>query len=241
MKNASHKNEEEQNIQNAVDSFSATKSIPPWFKQWLKPEYSVLQYIIYTLGCVFFSFGANNFIASHLGTDPLDVFALGMMKHLPVTVGIVQGGVAAIMLTIWAVWNKRLPILSPFFTFFFCGTLIDIWMALDASAFLGLSPYPLMSLGVFLCAFGSSFIIMSGIGIRPIDLVAISMMQKWKFPFWLAKGIIEMALLASGWILGGPVGIGTLAFFIFVGWMIQPLMIMNVRLFKIKNYGLASN
>jgi uncharacterized protein len=231
--------EDARRIQSAVDSFSATKSIPPWFKLWLKPDYSGMQYLVYVLGCVLFSFGANNFIASHLGTDPLDVFALGLMKHLPITVGIAQGGFAALMLTIWAYWNKRLPILSPFVTFFFCGTLIDIWMHLQAADILQLTPYPLMILGVFLCAFGSSLIIMSGIGIRPIDLLAITMMQKLRFPFWLAKGIIELGLLLTGWLLGGPIGVGTLAFFVFVGWMIQPIMLLNVKVLRLKNHGLS--
>lgn len=235
------KNQQEmKQIDSAVETFAGAESIPFRLKAWLTPHYIASQYIGYLIGCILFSFGANFFIASHLGTDPLDVFALGLMKHLPITVGIAQGGFAALMLFLWALWNKRLPIVSPFITFFLCGSLIDLWMYTKVADHFYLAAYPMMMMGVLLCAFGSSLIIMSGIGIRPIDLIAITMMQKLRFPFWFAKGIIEMSLLIIGWILDGPVGIGTLFFFIFVGWMIQPLMLMKVRFFKMRNYGLSA-
>ena len=52
-----------------------------------------------------------------------------------------------------------------------------------------------MLTGVLLCAYGSSYIIMSGIGIRAMDLVAITMVQRWKAPFWVWKTVLELCLL----------------------------------------------
>lgn len=219
---------------------------PHWFIEWIRPNFKARQIAIYVIGCVLFSFGANFFIYSKLGTDPLDVFSLGLVKHVSfMSVGIAQGGFAAICLLIWAIWNKRLPLISPFVTFFFCGTLIDLWMGeklrhgANIASFVPLPPYPLMISGVILCAYGSSLIIMSGIGIRSMDLVAITMVHKWKVPFWAAKGVLEVILLASGWLLGGPLGIGTVFFLGFVGWLIQPLMWMNGRFLRLQNYGLT--
>lgn len=225
---------------------SKTDDRPPhWLVDWLRPTFQRDQYAIYLLGCVLFSFGANFFIYSKLGTDPLDVFSLGLLKHLSfMTVGLAQGGFAALCLLIWSVWNRRLPLLSPFVTFFLCGTLIDLCMGEkyrhgpNVASFVPLAPWPLMLVGVLLCAYGSSLIIMSGIGIRSMDLVAITMVRKWKVPFWAAKGVLEVLLLATGWLLGGPLGWGTVFFLGFVGWLIQPLMWMNGRLFRLPNYGL---
>lgn len=218
---------------------------PHWLSAWLIPNFRRDQYALYLLGCVLFSFGANFFIYSELGTDPLDVFSLGLLKHLSfMTVGIAQGGFALICLIIWSIWNKRLPLLSPFVTFFLCGTLIDICMGkkirvgVNVASLVPLSPWPLMIAGVFLCAYGSSLIIMSGIGIRSMDLVAITMVQKWKVPFWACKGILEVILLVSGYLLGGPLGWGTVFFLGFVGWLIQPLMWANGKVFRLPNYGL---
>jgi uncharacterized membrane protein YczE len=219
---------------------------PHWLVEWVRPNFRRDQYGLYLLGCLIFSFGANFFIHSKLGTDPLDVLSLGLVKHVSfMTVGIAQGGFAAVCLLIWSIWNRRLPLLSPFVTFFLCGTLIDLWMGeklrhgANVASLVPLPPWPLMIAGVVLCAYGSSLIIMSGIGIRSMDLVAITMVQKWKTPFWLAKGIMEVVLLVSGWLLDGPLGWGTVFFLGFVGWMIQPLMWLNGRLFRMRNYGLA--
>lgn len=175
-------------------------------REWLRPEFEGSQYLLYLVGCFLFSLGANSFIASKQGTDPLDVFSLGLLKHLPITVGIAQGGFAAMCLAVWAIWNKRLPIVSPLVTFLFCGSLIDIWMHSGIAEHLRLSAVGLLMLGVSFCAFGSSFIIMSGIGIRSMDLVAITMTHKWRLPFWACKGSLEALLLASGWVLGGRLG-----------------------------------
>jgi hypothetical protein len=51
---------------------------------------------IYLTGCLIFALGSDFFIASNLGTDPLDVFVLGLRKHIPMTIGMGQAGVAVI-------------------------------------------------------------------------------------------------------------------------------------------------
>lgn len=202
------------------------------------PRLGADQYCLYLLGCVIFSFGAACFIGSKLGTDPLDVFSLGLKSHIPITIGIAQGGFAALCLAVWGVWNRKRPPLSPFFTFFFCGSLIDLWMWGRVALRMGFSPYPLLLLGVLLCGIGSALIIMSGIGIRAMDLVAITMFEKLKWPFWLSKGLLEVMLFVSGWLMGGPVGIGTIWFLGVVGLAIQPLMWVGTSFLGLPNYGL---
>ena len=80
---------------------------------------------------------------------------------------------------------------------------------------------------------------MSGIGIRAMDLVAIALAQRTGQPFWLFKAISELTLLVVGWALGGPIGVGTLFFLVFVGFLIQPVMTLNGRLVGLPNYALG--
>ncbi|MFE6286669.1 YitT family protein [Streptomyces sp. NPDC057877] len=196
------------------------------------------QLAVYLIGCLLFSGGAACFIHADLGTDPLDVFALGVLEHAPLTIGVVQASVAVVCLTVWAAWNRRRPPLSPFFTFFFCGSLIDALRALDAAGLVPVTPGALMLIGVALCTYGSALIIISGVGIRAMDLVAITMTHRWRLPFWAAKGSLELVLLAGGWALGGPVGVGTVCFLVLVDTLIQPCMWLNTRLFSLHNHGL---
>ncbi len=220
---------------------STTETVKrPLFAVLLPLRFGAGQYALYVLGCVLFAFGATCFIEANLGTDPLDVFALGLRDNTPLTVGMAQGLFAALMLVIWAGFERRVPSIWPFITFFFCGTMIDLWLH---SGWLGRTPISdaaLMLIGVALCAWGSAYIIMSGIGIRAMDLVALALAERTRRPFWLFKAISEAALLAAGWVLGGPIGVGTVFFLIFVGFLIQPVMTFNGRVIGLSNHALGN-
>jgi uncharacterized membrane protein YczE len=198
-----------------------------------------MKYILYILGCVLFAAGATLFITSNLGTDPLDVLAIGMKNSYGWLIGTTQSVFAILCLLFWSMLNKwKFPPISTFLTFFICGYLIDGFLYLLDYKHI-FSPFLEMLAGVILCTQASALIIMSGFGIRAMDLVAISLAQITKKPFWFYKGVAEVLLLISGWLLGGVVGIGTVFFLVFVGWLIQPCIRFNVKL-GVPNYGPVS-
>lgn len=203
-------------------------------------NYRRSQYALYLPGCALFAVGATCFIEAGLGTDPLDVFALGVRDVTPLTVGLAQGAFAALMLVIWSGLKRRVPSIWPFITFFFCGSMIDLWLHAGVLGRAPLADGLLMLVGVGLCALGSAYIIMSGIGIRAMDLVAIALVERTGRPFWVFKAVAEVLLLVVGWALGGPVGIGTVFFLVFVGFLIQPVMTLNGRLVGLPNHALPN-
>ncbi|MFF0144094.1 NADPH:quinone reductase-like Zn-dependent oxidoreductase [Amycolatopsis sulphurea] len=192
----------------------------------------------YLVGCAFFSVGAYLFIHSELGTDPLDTFALGVLRHLPLTVGVVQLVVAVVCVGIVAVWTRKRPLVAPLFTFFFCGSLIDLQLRVDWLRGSAVPPVVILAAGTVACSYGSALIIMSGFGIRSIDLLAITIVRNWRWPFWAGKGLIEFTLLSTGYLLGGPAGLGTVFFLVGVDLLIQPLVWVNDRLLGLINHGL---
>jgi uncharacterized membrane protein YczE len=203
-------------------------------------RYARAQFGLYLLGCLLFGVGATCFIEADLGTDPLDVFALGVRDHTPLTLGLAQGAFAATMLLTWASLTHRVPSLWPVVTFLFCGSIIDTLLAVGWIGELQISATPLMLVGVVVCAFGSAYIIMSAVGIRAMDLVAIALAVRTGRPFWVFKAALEALLLVAGWLLGGPIGIGTFFFLVFVGFLIQPVMALNGRLAGLPNFALTS-
>ncbi|OII70365.1 MULTISPECIES: YitT family protein [unclassified Streptomyces] len=194
-------------------------------------------YVSYPVGCLVFSCGAFLFIRSALGTDPLDVFALGLGRHVPVTVGVAQLAVAVLCLGAVAVWTRERPALSPLFTFFFCGSVVDVLTWADAGRSVHLHPAALLVPATLLCAYGSALIIMSGFGIRAVDLLALTVTSRLRWPFWAAKGAIETALMVAGFLMGGPLGVGTVVFLAGVDLLVQPLMAANSRILRLPNRG----
>jgi len=195
------------------------------------------KYILYFLGCILFSVGATFFIASNLGTNPLDVFTTGIRKQFGLMIGTTQSLFAVACLIIWSIIYKfkKIPPISTFLTFFLCGYLIDLFLFISGEQ-TPLNSWIELAIALFLCTEASALIIMSGFGIRAMDLVAIALVDKTKLPFWIFKGIAEVLLFSVGWALGGMFGIGTIAFLFFVGWMIQPFIYVNQKL-GVPNYG----
>jgi uncharacterized membrane protein YczE len=195
------------------------------------------KYILYFLGCVLFSLGATFFIASNLGTNPLDVFTTGIRKQFGLMIGTTQSLFAIACLIIWTIIYqfKRVPPISTFLTFFLCGYLIDFFLFVSGEQ-TPLNSWVELIIALFLCTEASALIIMSGFGIRAMDLVAIALTDKTGLPFWVYKGIAEVLLFTTGWALGGMFGVGTIAFLFFVGWMIQPFILLNQKL-GVPNFG----
>ncbi|WP_432158263.1 YczE/YyaS/YitT family protein [Streptomyces sp. bgisy153] len=190
-------------------------------------------HLLHPAGCLVFSGGAYLFIHSDLGTDPLDVFSLGLMRHLPVTVGVSQTLVAVVCLVVVAAWTREKPLVAPLFTFFFCGGVIDLLRWSDPARALPVPSAGLLACAVLLCAYGSALIIMSGFGIRAVDALALTMTSRWNWPFWTAKGLVEASLMVSGFLMGGPLGIGTVCFLVGVDLLIQPLIRAHSKAFRI--------
>lgn len=198
------------------------------------------QILMYLVGVCCFSVGAKCFIISQLGTDPLDVLIISIDKILMLGMGMCSAIVSLFFLTWWMLWNKKYPPISPFITTTLTGLLIDLWSALGLGEYLTLriNEYTLLATGLIVCAYASALIIMSGIGIRIMDLVVLTMVSKWGWSFTKAKMIIEIGIFSTGWLLGGPFGVGTIAFLLVIGPLIQPFMTINTRRLSLKNYGL---
>jgi hypothetical protein len=168
---------------------------------------------------------------------------LGLVKLVDVPylqVGFMDGTVTAAMLILWTAWNKRLPPVSTFITMVLVGALIDLWNWLEIERItrnLGSRMLPML-IGLVLDAYGSALIIMSGMGIRVVDLLALTLVERLGWRFYQAKLSLEAGFLAIGWLIGGPVGIAAIAFVIVVGPFVEPLIWANQRFLKLPDYGL---
>ncbi|HSA83021.1 MAG TPA: flippase-like domain-containing protein [Geminicoccaceae bacterium] len=198
---------------------------------------------IYLAGCVCFSLGVKLFIDADLGVDPFHAMTLGLVGVVDtpyLQVGFMDGAVTVALLILWMAWNRRLPPLSTFITMVLVGGLVDLWSWLGIEAVtgsLGSRALPMLA-GLVLNAYGSALIIMSGIGIRVVDLVALTLVQRLGWRFYRAKLALEAGFLALGFVLGGPMGIAAFAFVLVAGPFVEPLIWANQRFLKLPDYGL---
>lgn len=211
----------------------------------LKKELDVskAQLAMYVCGCILFSLGVKLFIESGMGTDPLHAMIIGIVDTIDqpfLRIGLVESGITGLFLLVWAVWNKRFPPLMTFVTMAAVGFMIDFWNLVGVGIFHMLPPIELMLLALLIDAYASALIILSGVGIRIMDLVAISMVQKWGWTFLKAKLLFEVSFVLIAMAFGGPIGVGTLAFVAIVGTLVPPMMWFSVRYFNMPNHGLPN-
>ena len=178
-------------------------------------------WLYYILGILLFSVGAKCFIDSNLGTDPLDAMIIGIHQHTHLLLGTISLILSSIFLITWSILNKKIPPLTCFITMGGVGYLIDLWNYLGK---IPINSWVLLIGGLLMVSFSSALIIKSKLGIRIMDLLALTFKQKWNWNFTLSKMIFESIFIIVAYILNGPIGIGTILFFILVGTLIEPFM-----------------
>ncbi len=191
----------------------------------------------YIIGCLLFSAGAKLFIDSGLGADPLDALAIALSTRTGALIGTASGTIAIGFLLLWTYWNRRFPPVTSFATMIGVGYLIDLWNHLGAVPG---HPWLLLVAGLLMVAMASALIIMSGIGVRIMDLVALTLVNRFRWRFTTAKMVFEVGFISGALLLGGPVGVGTVAFVLLVGLLIAPMMYCGERFFRLRNHSLAT-
>jgi uncharacterized membrane protein YczE len=151
---------------------------------------------------------------------------------MPISIGTASAIVASAFLAAWCIWNKKFPPIMPFITTTLVGYLIDFWNYIKIENIIDIYPLVYLLIGILFCAYASSLIIISGIGIRIMDLLVLTFSNKFNWSFTFGKLLIEVGLFTVGYLLGGPFGIGTICFLLFVGILIEPFINMNTKIYE---------
>ena len=157
-------------------------------------------------------FGVYLTIQANIGAGPWDVLNLGISKSL----GILYGSASiAVSLTILAIdILLREPIgIAMFIDAVVVGKAVDFFNRLNvvpacASLKTGV---PIMLLGLTIMAYSQFAYMIASLGCGPRDTLLVALAKRaGRIPI----GAVSIALLSLttfvGWLLGGPVGVGTL-------------------------------
>jgi uncharacterized membrane protein YczE len=158
-----------------------------------------------------------------LGVDPWDVFHQGLARHLPWSFGTVTAVTGAAVLLLWLPLRQRPGI----------GTVSNVVViAVSVDAALALIPAPaawpargaLMAGGVVLNGLASAAYIGARLGPGPRDGLMTGLAGRTGWSIRLVRTGIELTVLAVGWLLGGTVGIGTVAYALAIGPLTQAFL-----------------
>lgn len=178
----------------------------------MKKKIILAQWLRITAGLLVFSFGVHLTIFADIGLAPWDCLGAGIAKNTPLNYGLSMTFMAVVILCVDLLLKERVGF----------GTLIDALLTGNfVQLYNDLNPFPLnkdlwsgillMIVGFIFMAVGMMLYMKGKQCCGPRDALLVGLGKR--FP-GIPIGIVEIALwsavLLAGWILGGPIGIGTL-------------------------------
>lgn len=159
-------------------------------------------------------------VRAGIGVSPWDVLTQGVSHQTGLPFGLVTNIIGIIVLLLWIPIRQKPGI----------GTVLNV-LAIGPSAELGLAVLPspdvlwqqilLFAGGLIVLAIATGLYIGAGFGPGPRDGLMTGIHRRWGWRIWIVRTAIEVTVLALGWLLGGNVGVGTLAFALLIGPMVN--------------------
>jgi len=181
------------------------------------------------VGLVLFGWSMAMLVRSGLGLDPWDVFHQGLANHLPITFGQVTIVVGALVLLLWVPLRQR-PGIGTVLNVFVIGLAADAGLA-AMPAITGLPGQIAMLLGgVVANGLAGALYVGARLGPGPRDGLWVALTKRTGHSIRLVRTVLEVTIVAIGWLLGGVVGIGTVVYALAIGPIVQLFMpLVEVR------------
>ncbi len=167
-------------------------------------------------------FGAGEalLVAADLGNSPWTVLAQGFARQTGLSIGAATILISVMVLCAW-IPLRQAPGLGTILNAILIGVAIDATLALLPSHIpLGVR-WMLMPTGIVLVGIGSGLYLTCRLGPGPRDGLMTGLHRRTGRSLRLVRVCLELTAVAGGYALGGVVGVGTVAFAVFIGPAVQ--------------------
>lgn len=168
-------------------------------------------------------------VRAGLGLAPWDVLHQGLAERLDATVGQMVIAVSFVVLLAWIPLRER-PGFGTVANALLVGAFVDLTMLVLEDA--GSWPLAVLLLvsGVLLNGLATALYIGASLGSGPRDGLMTGLVRRTGRSVRLVRTALEGSVLVVGWLLGGTVGIGTVAYALAIGPVAHALLpVFTVR------------
>ena len=171
----------------------------------------LLQWLQIVMGLLVFALGVHMTIYANIGLAPWDCLGMGIARHTPLNYGLAMTVMGVVILGVDLLLHERIGF----------GTIIDALLTGNfVQLFNDLNPLPLnrsLWVGIALMLVGFGFMALgmrvymgAGMCCGPRDSLLVGLGKRMpRVPIGIVEILLWAAVLLAGWLLGGPVGIGT--------------------------------
>ncbi|MEV4720190.1 hypothetical protein AB0J94_23570 [Micromonospora noduli] len=173
------------------------------------------------LGLTLYGVSMALMIRSDLGLDPWDVFHQGLSELTGLSFGTVTIGVGALVLLLWIPLRQR-PGLGTVSNVVVIGLVVDATLALLPAAGPLSVQIAMLVTGIVANGAATALYLGARLGPGPRDgLMTGYVARRPGRSIRLVRTVIEVTVLALGALLGGTVGVGTVAYALAIGPLAQ--------------------
>lgn len=207
----------------AVPSTGATAGDRP---EMLPTTRRTRRYVQLLVGLVLYAASITLLVRAGLGSMPWDVLSQGVSRRTGLSFGTVTVLVSVVVLLVWIPLRQR-PGIGTVANVVVIGALVDPFLALLARLPEQLplaARAGLVVVGIVLNGLATALYVGVRLGPGPRDGLMTGLVARTGRSTRLVRSTIEVIVVTVGWLLGGTVGLGTLAYALAIGPVVHHLL-----------------
>lgn len=175
-----------------------------------------LAFLVLNFGLVLFGIGDALLVSAKLGNSPWVVFHQGVMLHTGLPYGTAAALTSFTLLLLWIPLRER-PGLGTICNAFVIGYATQATLAVVEPPSAMWLRIALLVTGILVVGLGGSLYITTNLGPGPRDGLMTAIHDRTGVRVSRVRLSIEITAMTAGWIMGGTVGVGTIAFALLMG------------------------
>lgn len=196
----------------------------------MRKEY-VFRWLVFFVGLMIMGLGVTLTVkGQRLGVGSWDVLHIGLFKNLGLSIGLWSIIVGIVIVVTSSIGLREIPRLGTFMNMIFIGLFIDFfnWVLPDPHTF----PMQFIDfiLGIVLMGIGGGLYLSANLGSGPRDSLMLLAVKKFGCSITVARTVMEVVVAIAGFLLGGPIGLGTVIMAFALGPIIQASLGYNKKI-----------
>ena len=182
--------------------------------------------LFYLIGMSINFLGAALIVKATVGTGFWTALFVGLRDNFGFTVGVWYATSMIVTLFVNAMLLKKLPEIQALIPIILESIIFDFWLEIvlsrvDLASQLVLLQSVVFLAGVILIGLGVAVYIMPGFPRSPMDQLFLAVKERFKLTMKMAQTLVAIFVAAIAFLIGGPVGYGSLFAAIALGPLIQ--------------------
>ncbi|NYJ74965.1 YczE/YyaS/YitT family protein [Allobranchiibius huperziae] len=175
------------------------------------------------VGLTMYGVAMAMFVRAGLGLDPWDVFHYGVARLTGMDLGTAVIAVSIPVLLLW-IPLRQWPGLGTIANAIWIGVATNIALAVIPTMHGLPTQIAVFALGLVINGAGGALYIGAQLGPGPRDGLMTGLHRRTGLSLRLVRTALELTVLGTGWLMGGVVGFGTLAYAVAIGPLVQAFL-----------------